>query len=344
MRLGSVALSLCLAASASASYFSEGWKPGQTTRKLNPTPAPGFNPPGNRKPPPNAPASTAAATGPAGSFWSQLFTTGPLGSLLEKQGVNVTAALEKARKSEDWDERIPLIYDETFENVIVNEKLTPEEEKERVWFLVVCASGGPQASAVSEYVDKQFDEAYNISQIEGDLPNVRFGRVNYMEVTYITTKWGLWKAPALVVLTDRGKTLRFFYPSTLNTKGAVMHKFLVQEAWKMEDPWSSSFAPGGDREYIMEHMAVGMAWGYHKLNTIPKFVLLIATGGLTSMLLSLMHRGDKTPKQAPKRAMPRPRYVIDENAPPRARPATETAPAPSPPATPSKAKKRKGKK
>lgn len=60
-------------------------------------------------------------------------------------------------------------------------------------FLLFISSGGPQSSQVSKWVDEQFDEAYNISQIAGDLPHVRWGRINYADVTYLTTRWGIWK-------------------------------------------------------------------------------------------------------------------------------------------------------
>ena len=37
-----------------------------------------------------------------------------------------------------WDERIPFITDENFEELIVNEPLTEQEEKDRLWFIVMC--------------------------------------------------------------------------------------------------------------------------------------------------------------------------------------------------------------
>lgn len=245
-------------------------------------------------------------------------------------------------------------------------------------------SGGPQSNAISQYVDKQFDECYNITQIEGDLPHVRFARINYMEVTYITTKWAAWKyasplgsylpvpdnrarrAPVLIVLTERGKSLRFYYPSTLNTKAAVLHRFLKQEAWKDQEPWSTRYAPGGDRyataldcshrthvvfsEYILDFTATWMAKGYRLFNQVPRFVFLIMTGGITSLLLSFLHRGGDKPKQQQppppvKRANLRrvPAVIIDPNevvvgaaaAPP---------PAAAGPVSTHEPKKRKGKK
>lgn len=50
-----------------------------------------------------------------------------------------------------------------------------------------------KAEAVSKFVDKMFDSAYNISQVEGDLPHVKWGRIDYFNVTYITTKWNIWQ-------------------------------------------------------------------------------------------------------------------------------------------------------
>jgi hypothetical protein len=56
-----------------------------------------------------------------------------------------------------------------------------------------------QASSISLFADNQFDEAYNTTVIEGDLPHVRWGRIDYMNVTYITTKWAIWKHVVLFV-------------------------------------------------------------------------------------------------------------------------------------------------
>ncbi len=49
-----------------------------------------------------------------------------------------------------------------------------------------------QNNAISKVVDKSFDDAYNTTVIAGDLPNVRWGRIDYMAVTYLTTKWNIW--------------------------------------------------------------------------------------------------------------------------------------------------------
>ena len=46
---------------------------------------------------------------------------------------------------------------------------------------------------ISKYLDGVFDSAYNQTQIIGDLPNVKWGRIDYLNVTYITTKWGIWQ-------------------------------------------------------------------------------------------------------------------------------------------------------
>lgn len=46
---------------------------------------------------------------------------------------------------------------------------------------------------VSKYLDQVFDSAYNQTLLAGDLPNVKWGRIDYLNVTYITTKWGVWQ-------------------------------------------------------------------------------------------------------------------------------------------------------
>jgi hypothetical protein len=51
-----------------------------------------------------------------------------------------------------------------------------------------------QRTGISAVVDQQFNEAYNISLKEQDLPHVRWGRIDYLNVTRLTTKWGVWRS------------------------------------------------------------------------------------------------------------------------------------------------------
>ena len=53
--------------------------------------------------------------------------------------------------------------------------------------------GQQQQGGLSKIVDKHFDAAFNESVIEGELPHVRWGRIDYLNVTYITTKWNIWQ-------------------------------------------------------------------------------------------------------------------------------------------------------
>lgn len=46
---------------------------------------------------------------------------------------------------------------------------------------------------MSQFVDKIFDETYNETLIAEDMPNLRWGRIDYLNVTYLTTKWGVWQ-------------------------------------------------------------------------------------------------------------------------------------------------------
>ena len=53
------------------------------------------------------------------------------------------------------------------------------------------------------------------------------------------------RAPYLVVLKDRGQTLRFYRPGNIRLDPEILRKFLQQDAWEQTQPWSSSFGPGG---------------------------------------------------------------------------------------------------
>jgi hypothetical protein len=67
-----------------------------------------------------------------------MLSNGPVSQLFNRWGINITERLEAAKaNTEIWDSRIPLITDDNYNDLIVNEVLTTEEEKDRVWFLVM---------------------------------------------------------------------------------------------------------------------------------------------------------------------------------------------------------------
>lgn len=54
-------------------------------------------------------------------------------------------------------------------------------------------AGQQQQGGISKLVDREFDAAYNETVIADDLPNVKWGRIDYLNVTYLTTKWNVWR-------------------------------------------------------------------------------------------------------------------------------------------------------
>ena len=50
-----------------------------------------------------------------------------------------------------------------------------------------------QQSGISKVLDEKFDEAYNITKHENDIPDGKWGRIDYFDVTYLTTKWNIWQ-------------------------------------------------------------------------------------------------------------------------------------------------------
>jgi hypothetical protein len=54
---------------------------------------------------------------------------------------------------------------------------------------------------VSKLADNVFDTAYEQSQQVGDLPHIKWGRIDYLNVTRITTKWGVWQCVFILFMT-----------------------------------------------------------------------------------------------------------------------------------------------
>ena len=193
---------LVTVANGEAFQYSPGWSPGQTTTTTSSASAPEST-------------SVEVAGSSSGQFaWSSLLTSGPIGKLFASSGINMTEKLLEAQRTANdlpWDERIPMIRDDNFQQLIFNETFaTQEEEEARLWFLVVYATHkiqhhgtetriasstttNQQRTGTSAIVDKEFNGAYNISVNENTLPHVRWGRIDYLNVTRLTTRWGVWR-------------------------------------------------------------------------------------------------------------------------------------------------------
>ena|SRR6266404_3049555 len=122
-------IALTLAPPSSAQYFSAGWAPGQAVPTVTPD-IPPFDPKTTSLPPPREGESRFSL--------SYLLSTGPVAQVFNRFGINITERLEAAKNnSEIWDNRVPLVTDDNYHDLIVNEVLTEEEEKSRVWLLIM---------------------------------------------------------------------------------------------------------------------------------------------------------------------------------------------------------------
>ncbi|KAF9266186.1 hypothetical protein L218DRAFT_858848 [Marasmius fiardii PR-910] len=281
-----------------AQYFSEGWKPGsdQDVSADAPNIAEGITDvfearrpqQTQRTTPPKAISQKPKRLSELLDF-TWVLTSPPVSSLFSAVGINITERLQKARES-PWDVRIPLITDDNYEAVIFNEDLTEEEEKARTWVLIVCVSGDYHQGGMSPMIDDIFDQEFNDTIIANDLPNVRWGRLDYLNVTYVTTKWAVWQVPMLIVLKDRGQTLRFYRPQYLPLRDGGLREFLKKEYYLQTPPWNSSFAPGGSSEYILHYFGYALTQVYAILVTVPRWLLYLISGTIASTVIQYLHR------------------------------------------------------
>ena len=123
---------LAFLASSNAQYFSAGWTPGQK----QPEP----QQPVASKPVPVA-AEPAKATTPLSLLnlldTNKILKSGPSVSFFNRFGINITEKMESSSLSNIWDDRVPLITDDNYDDLIVNEDLTEQEEIDRVWIIVM---------------------------------------------------------------------------------------------------------------------------------------------------------------------------------------------------------------
>ncbi|KAF8603481.1 hypothetical protein BDV93DRAFT_442364 [Ceratobasidium sp. AG-I] len=281
-----------------ASYFSEGWTPGQPVPTLAATPTLDASKPTVTP----APVPTPGAKWNWAEFSSKhldlakIMTEGPIASALSGVGINAAEHLEQARlraAERGWDDRVPMLTDENYELLVKNETFaTAEEAEKRIWFVIV--SLGKQDS-MSKLVDEAFDKAYQAALDAGDAPHVKWARVDYLSVTELTTEWMLWKPPTLMVIRENGQSLRFYQPSQIRLRPELLHQFAATEGWRETAQWSGPWAPGGSRQPHLHKFAVMSRHVYTTVNLFPRWVLLLITGGLGSLIISAFHKA-KPPK------------------------------------------------
>ncbi|KAG8685006.1 hypothetical protein FRC08_013348 [Ceratobasidium sp. 394] len=232
-----------------------------------------------------------------------------------------------------------MLTDENYELLVKNETFaTPEEAEKRIWFVVV--SIGKQ-DTMSRLVDETFDIAYREAVEAGDAPHVKWARIDYLSVTELTTEWMVWKPPTLVVIRHNGRSLRFYQPNQIRLRSELLHQFVATEGWRETEPWSGPWAPGGSRQPYLHQYAVLSRKIYTTINMFPRWVLLVITGGLGSLIISAFHRNDKAKSKKPVSKKPlTPAEIARKNIAARAATsASSTSTAPN--AT--EAKKRQGK-
>ncbi|KAG7097453.1 hypothetical protein E1B28_004798 [Marasmius oreades] len=289
-------LSIALITCVKAQYFSEGWKPGsdQDVSSDAPNIAQGVTKVFGAQPPQQTQESSPPqAVSQKPKRLSELLdftwvlTSSPVSSLFSTVGINITEKVAKAKES-PWDVRIPLITDDNYETLIVNEPLTEEEEKARTWVLIV--SGDYSQGGLSPVIDGIFDQEFNETMTVNDLPHVRWARIDYLKVTYLTTKWATWQVPTLVVLKDRGQTLRFYRPQYLRIGDGRLREFLKEEYYLKTTPWNSDFAPGGSKEYILHYYGYALMKIYGMMVAVPRWLLYILSGTIASTVIQFLHR------------------------------------------------------
>jgi len=122
---------LAIAALTSAQYLSQGWQPGQPAYVTQDAPASIYTPGVEQ------PGTSSASSGLSELFSVHtLLTWSPVASLLEHLGVNITEHVSLT-KAHLWDERITLITDDNFRELVVREPLTEEQVKNRVWIVIM---------------------------------------------------------------------------------------------------------------------------------------------------------------------------------------------------------------
>ncbi|POW12605.1 hypothetical protein PSTT_04237, partial [Puccinia striiformis] len=202
------------------------------------------------------------------------------------------------------------ITDENYEDVIESELDSVRtgwgSDSDTVWVISVVATDRP-----STLFDEQFDKLASNSSLatlpippkkredEPDVfrkdpsdhyifkPQIRFARIDYMGNTDLTlTKW----CPLMVVITKRGKEIRFFKTGAAPPSAEHLGDFLREERYLLKPIWNSTFSQGNSGEWVVVSMGKGFQAFHMLTDKVPGWLLMIVTSMLGTSLMQWLHK------------------------------------------------------
>lgn len=121
----------------------------------------------------------------------------------------------------------------------------------------------------------------------------------------------------MVIITDRGQTLRFYKADRVRVTADLLRDLLTEEHWRNTEPWKTNFAPGGKRyvsprftapcttsdlahplayrEWILHYYAFGLMHAFNFVNRFPRWMLMIGSGMIASLVMRLLHKSPAEP-------------------------------------------------
>ena len=93
---------------------------------------------------------------------------------------------------------------------------------------------------------------------------------------------------------NHGRELRFLAPNQISLEPENLHKFLKVKGWNEVPVWDGPFAPGGDLETYVKVYANWSTKVYNVISLIPKWLFLVASGGVAGIIIQFMHGREKT--------------------------------------------------
>lgn len=97
----------------------------------------------------------------------------------------------------------------------------------------------------------------------------------------------------MIVAREHGKELRFISPSQISLEPSNIHKFLKLKGWSEIPVWDGPFAPGGDLEKYVKIYADWSTKIYTIVSKVPKWLFLVASGSIASLVIQFMHGKEK---------------------------------------------------
>ncbi|WWC66957.1 uncharacterized protein I206_100864 [Kwoniella pini CBS 10737] len=206
----------------------------------------------------------------------------------------------------DTEDGITRLTDDNYVDLVEHPLVQGLDDE--VWVVLVHGRlTDPSTDVVLEY----HKNASDLIKKDLELSNYKFARLDYLSSWKTCTKWLLMKPPTLVIISEKGKNIRFIPLPSLGKEPENLYKVLKDKMYEVILPWNTKWSPNGDRAYLIEYYITTQEKITKLTHGIPNWMILGLTGIISQQVMSWLHSSN--PSNSTKKVVRQEKITIKED-------------------------------